>query len=250
MGLPGRELKTLSRVLLAAIFVVLTAGCPTGSLCWAADPPDEAGQKERLQKLVELLRPEISDKRVLAAIASVPRHWFVPESQLAQAYENHPLPIGEDQTISQPFIVAYMTQALKLTGDEKILEVGTGSGYQAAVLSLTAGQVYSVEIIGQLSARSAKVLERFGAKNVRLKVGDGFDGWIEQAPFDGIIVTAAPEKVPGPLVAQLKEGGRLVIPLGAKWDQHLKTYIKRNGRLVEVDSLPVRFVPMTGKALR
>jgi protein-L-isoaspartate(D-aspartate) O-methyltransferase len=236
--------------LLLSILYVFQAGCPAGSLCLASEPPDEPTQTKRRQALVELLAKEISDKRVLEAIARVPRHHFVPASQLHQAYENHPLSIGLEQTISQPYIVAYMTQALRLTGGEKILEVGTGSGYQAAVLALTSREVYSVEILPELSARAARVLRQTGIRNVHLKVGDGFDGWPEQAPFDGIMVTAAPERVPAPLVKQLKEGGRLVIPLGADWDQHLKTYVKRQDRLVEVDSLPVRFVPMTGKALR
>jgi protein-L-isoaspartate(D-aspartate) O-methyltransferase len=234
--------------LLAAL---LGTGCPGGSLCFAAEPVDEATQAERRQELTELLRGEISDKRVLAAIAKVPRHHFVPERYQSQAYANHPLPIGESQTISQPFIVAYMTQALKLTGKEKVLEIGTGSGYQAAILAETAKEVYSVEILRPLSVRAAKVLRKLGYKNVHLKVGDGFDGWREHAPFDAVIVTAAPARVPPPLVEQLKEGGRLSIPLGAdSWSQVLVTYVKREGRLVKVDRLPVRFVPMTGKALK
>jgi protein-L-isoaspartate(D-aspartate) O-methyltransferase len=143
-----------------------------------------------------------------------------------------------------------MTQALKLKGTEKVLEVGTGSGYQAAILAECAGSVYSVEILPRLSARAGRVLLALGYKNIRLRVGDGYDGWPEQAPFDAIMVTAAPMKVPAPLAAQLKEGGRLVIPLGGGWDQVLHTYVKREGRLVKIDSLAVRFVPMTGKAMR
>jgi len=232
--------------------VGLAAGCPGGGLyCFAAEPVDEATQAERRQALFELLKGEISDQRVLTAILKVPRHRFVPERYQSQAYANHPLPIGESQTISQPFIVAYMTQALKLTGKEKVLEVGTGSGYQAAILAETAGKVYSVEIIESLSRRASRVLRELGYKNVLLKVGDGFDGWPEHAPFDAVIVTAAPARVPPPLIKQLKEGGRLSIPVGkGAWDQDLITYVKREGRLVKVDSLPVRFVPMTGKALR
>ena len=236
-------------ILLVAVNAI-AAGCPRGSMCRAAEPPDETTQAERRKKLVELLKKEISDERVLNAIASVPRHRFVAEGSLDEAYANYPLPIGLDQTISQPFIVAYMTQALKLSGREKVLEIGTGSGYQAAVLAKTAGEVYSMEILPELSARARKVLEELGIKNVHLKVGDGFDGWPAHAPFDGIIVTAAPDEAPAPLVTQLKEGGRLVIPLGSGFDQHLKTYVKRQGRLVEIDTMPVRFVPMTGKAMR
>jgi protein-L-isoaspartate(D-aspartate) O-methyltransferase len=231
--------------------IILAAGCLGESLCFASEPVDEATQAERRQELFQLLKKEISDQRVLAAILKVPRHRFVPERYQGQAYANHPLPIGESQTISQPFIVAYMTQALKLTGKEKVLEVGTGSGYQAAVLAETAGEVYSVEIIESLSRRAGKVLGELGYKNVHLKVGDGFDGWHEFAPYDAIMVTAAPAQVPPPLIEQLKEGGRLSIPVGqSAWDQDLITYVKRQGRLVKVDSLPVRFVPMTGKALR
>jgi protein-L-isoaspartate(D-aspartate) O-methyltransferase len=231
--------------------VVTTTACPGGSLCFAADPVDEATQAKRRRALFELLKGEISDRRVLAAILKVPRHRFVPERYQGRAYQNHPLPIGEDQTISQPFIVAYMTQALQLTGKEKVLEVGTGSGYQAAILAETAKEVYSVEIIESLSRRASRVLRGLGYKNVHLKVGDGFDGWREHAPYDAIMVTAAPAEVPRPLVEQLKEGGRLSIPVGeSAWDQNLITYVKRDGRLKKVDSLPVRFVPMTGKALR
>ncbi len=229
---------------------VLPAGCPSGSMCKAAEPPDEAAQARRRKALLKNLDKEITDNRVLAAMAAVPRHRFIPADYLNQAYRNHPLPIGQEQTISQPYIVAYMTQALKLSGNEKILEVGTGSGYQAAVAARLAAVVYSIEILPELSARAGRVLADLGIKNVHLKVGDGFDGWAEHAPYDGIIVTAAPEQIPSPLVSQLKEGGRLVIPLGADWNQNLKTYIKRRGKLVKIDSLPVRFVPMTGKAQR
>ena len=252
MGLRRRGLipaRLCHCVFLSAI--ILATGCLGESLCFAGEPVDEATQAERRQALYELLKKEISDQRVLAAILKVPRHRFVPERYQGQAYANHPLPIGESQTISQPFIVAYMTQALKLSGKEKVLEVGTGSGYQAAVLAETAGEVYSVEIIESLSKRAGKVLRKLGYQNVHLKVGDGFDGWREHAPYDAVMVTAAPARVPPPLIEQLKEGGRLSIPVGkSAWDQDLITYVKRQGRLVKVDTLPVRFVPMTGKALR
>ena len=231
--------------------ILPAAGCLGDSLCLASEPVDEFTQAKRRRALVELLKKEISDQRVLAAVLKVPRHRFVPERYQGQAYANHPLPIGESQTISQPFIVAYMTQALKLTGKEKVLEVGTGSGYQAAILAETAKEVYSVEIIESLSRHAGKVLGGLGYKNVHLKVGDGFDGWREHAPYDAVMVTAAPARVPPPLTEQLKEGGRLSIPVGeSAWDQDLITYVKRQGRLVKVDTLPVRFVPMTGKALR
>lgn len=236
--------------LIGLVLLLACAGL-SGSPCLAdEDPPDPSTMATRRQALVQKLADEITDKRVLRAMAEVPRHRFVPDAYLDQAYRNRPLPIGEDQTISQPYIVAYMTQSLQLAGDEKVLEVGTGSGYQAAVLAETAGQVYSVEIIESLSERAGAVLEDLGYSNVHLKVGDGFDGWPEHAPYDAVIVTAAPDQVPPPLVAQLAEGGRLSIPVGESYNQILKTYVKRSGRLVEIDSLPVRFVPMTGKALR
>jgi protein-L-isoaspartate(D-aspartate) O-methyltransferase len=243
----SRSEKTGART--AAPAITLVVACLLSGAC-VAEPPDEATQARRREALLKNLGEEIADKRVLGAMATVPRHRFVPRDLLNQAYRNQPLPIGQDQTISQPFIVAYMTQALKLSGREKILEVGTGSGYQAAVLARLADVVYSIEILPELSARAGRVLADLGIKNVRLKVGDGFDGWAEHAPYDGIIVTAAPERVPTPLVEQLKEGGRLVIPLGADWNQQLVTFIKRRGKLVKIDNLAVRFVPMTGKALR
>lgn len=233
-----------------ALAALMALAVKAGASCRAAEPPDEATQAERRKSLVEKLGREITDRRVLRALAEIPRHRFVPAAYLRQAYRDHPLPIGHKQTISQPYIVAYMTQSLRLRGHEKVLEVGTGSGYQAAVLSRLAEQVYSVEIIAELSARAARVLAELGARNVHLRVGDGFDGWPQHAPYHAIIVTAAPLKVPPALITQLKEGGRLVIPLGPGGDQHLKTYRKQGGKLVELDDLPVRFVPMTGKAAR
>ncbi len=236
---------------LAVVVGWVGLGCRCPGPCLAGEPPSEKAQAAARFELVEALRREgITDRRVLAAMAAVPRHRFVPAKLQGEAYANYPLPIGQDQTISQPFIVAYMTQALKLTGQEKVLEVGTGSGYQAAVLAVTAGQVYSVEILPALSKRAGAVLESLGYKNVHLKVGDGFDGWPQHAPYDAVIVTASPREVPAPLAAQLKEGGRLSIPVGPADDQVLKTFVKRGGKLIQVDRLGVRFVPMTGKALR
>jgi len=231
--------------------VAACLGCGWQGACRAGGEPGEAQLAVARAALVEKLEGEgIHDKRVLAAMGKVPRHRFVPADQRLEAYADYPLPIGLDQTISQPFIVAYMTQALKLTGRERVLEVGTGSGYQAAVLAETAGQVYSVEILPALSNKAAGVLGALGYQNVHLRVGDGFDGWAEHAPYDAIIVTAAPLEVPAPLVAQLSDGGRLCIPVGEAGDQVLVTYEKRKDRLHELDRLRVRFVPMTGKALR
>ncbi|MBN2496399.1 MAG: protein-L-isoaspartate(D-aspartate) O-methyltransferase [Deltaproteobacteria bacterium] len=199
--------------------------------------------------LVEKLRREgIRDERILSVIGKLPRHRFVPPGQVGSAYEDYPLPIGLGQTISQPWIVAYMTESLKLNGVEKVLEIGTGSGYQAAVLAETAGQVYSVEILDELSERAGTILRQLGYRNVHLKVGDGFDGWKEHAPYDAIIVTAAPLRVPPPLIAQLKEGGRMSIPMGPSSDQILYTFVKEDGQLVETKRMEVRFVRMTGKA--
>jgi protein-L-isoaspartate(D-aspartate) O-methyltransferase len=233
----------------ALLIIPFMALC-SGTTCVAGQPAEDETQKRRRSELVDLLRRDIQDQRVLLVLGKVPRHLFVPPQEQAQAYRNHPLPIGEGQTISQPFIVGYMTQALKLTGNERVLEVGTGSGYQAAILAELAGQVYSIEILPEVAARAAAILKTFNYQNLHLRVGDGFDGWADQAPFDCIMVTAAPERVPTPLLQQLKEGGRLVIPVGQEGFQVLYTYVKRDGRLVELDHLDVRFVPMTGKALR
>ncbi len=189
----------------------------------------------------------IKDDRVLDAMRTVPRHEFVPNSWKDRAYADHPLSIGWDQTISQPYIVAFMTEALRVHAGQKVLEVGTGSGYQAAILAKMGVKVYSVEIVKPLGKAAKELLERLGY-DVSIRIGDGYDGWPEESPFDGIIVTAAPKKVPPPLAAQLKEGGRLVIPLGGGW-QDLKVFRKVNDVLVVEGTLPVAFVPMTGKAL-
>jgi protein-L-isoaspartate(D-aspartate) O-methyltransferase len=189
----------------------------------------------------------VRDEAVLAAMRRVPRHEFVPEDQRRSAYADHPLPIGHGQTISQPYIVAYMTEALAVHGGQKVLEVGTGSGYQTAVLAEMGVDVYTIEIVEPLGEAAAALLERLGYA-VHARVGDGHDGWPEAAPFDGIIVTAAPGRVPAPLAAQLAQGGRLVIPVGRGF-QELKV-LRRTGEALEpLSTLPVRFVPMTGKAL-
>jgi protein-L-isoaspartate(D-aspartate) O-methyltransferase len=193
----------------------------------------------------------IRDPRVLEAMAEVPRHLFVPPDAAGQAYEDYPLAIGNGQTISQPYIVALMTECLALKGGEKVLEVGTGSGYQAAVLGRIAGRVFTVEIDPALAGRAARTLERLGFGNVRVRPGDGFFGWPEEAPFDAIIVTAAAPEVPQALFAQLAEGGRLVIPLGdPRTYQRLTVLTKRNGQARTEQVLDVRFVPMTGEILK
>ena len=192
------------------------------------------------------LRPRgIDDPMTLRAMTKVPREKFVPPEMRASAYEDRPLPIGYGQTISQPFIVAFMTQQLKPKATDRVLEIGTGSGYQAAVLSELVAQVYSIEIVKPLAERSAALLRELGYKNVQVKAGDGYKGWPEHAPFDAIIVTAAPDHVPAPLVEQLKEGGRMIIPVGKTQAQELYLLEKRGGQVRQTAVIPVRFVPLT-----
>ena len=189
----------------------------------------------------------ITDARVLNAMRRVPRHEFVGEAYKNQAYEDYPLSIGFEQTISQPYIVAYMTEALALKGNEKVLEIGTGSGYQAAVLCELAEQVYTIEIVEPLCRQADSLLHRLDYKNLQVLCGDGYLGWPEHAPFDAIILTAAPIRVPPPLIEQLAEGGRMILPLG-RFSQTLILLTKTKGKLTEERLLPVRFVPMTGRS--
>jgi protein-L-isoaspartate(D-aspartate) O-methyltransferase len=183
--------------------------------------------------------------RVLDALGKVPRHEFVPPAQRSSAYRNRPLSIGNGQTISQPFIVALMTDLLALKPDDKVLEIGTGCGYQAAVLAELAEDVYTIEIIESLGEGAAKTLERLGYANVRAKIGDGYKGWPEHAPYDAIIVTAAPDHIPEPLVAQLKPGGRLVIPVGKLFQELMVITKNADGTTTRKDVVPVQFVPLT-----
>jgi protein-L-isoaspartate(D-aspartate) O-methyltransferase len=185
----------------------------------------------------------IKNLRVLDAMFKVKRHLFVPSNIRHLAYEDCPLPIDEGQTISQPYIVALMTELLELRGTERVLEIGTGSGYQAAILAELSKEVYTIEIVEPLARKSEGLLKELGYKNIKVKVGNGFLGWQEFAPFDGIIVTCAPEKIPLPLLEQLAESGRLVIPVGKYW-QDLKLVRKIKGRITEANIVPVRFVPM------
>lgn len=210
--------------------------------------PDDSYAKER-QQLLDILRSQgITDERVLDAIRTVPRHELVPKGQKPHAYENRPLPIGEGQTISQPYIVGLMTQVAQIQPDDKVLEVGTGSGYQAAILSELAEEVYTIEIVEPLAQRARRDLERLGfADNIHFRIGDGFSGWSKAAPFDAILVTAAPPEVPEPLERQLKMGGRLVIPVGDLY-QELRVLEKTDEGVTQQNITPVRFVPMTGKA--
>lgn len=191
----------------------------------------------------QIMRRGVSDKRVLEAISNTPRHKFVPAKYRFDAYSDGPLPIGEGQTISQPYIVALMTELLQLKGGEKVLEIGTGSGYQAAVLSPLVKQVYTIELIQSLADNSKAVLEKLGYKNVTVKCGDGYQGWIEHAPFDRIIITAAPDEIPKELVKQLKVGGIMVVPVGTAF-QELIIVTKTEKGIIQEKSVGVRFVPM------
>jgi protein-L-isoaspartate(D-aspartate) O-methyltransferase len=196
-------------------------------------------------ELVRGLAREIKDARVLDAMGRVPRHLFVPGASLARAYMDDPVPIGYGQTISQPAVVAIMTEALELQGRERVLEIGTGSGYQAAILSLLASQVYTIEIVKALAEEARVRLLRLGYANVQVRAGDGYKGWPEQAPFARILVTAAPDEVPRALLDQLAEGGVLVAPVGPSgWTQRLLRYRKVAGRFSTEDLGAVRFVPM------
>jgi protein-L-isoaspartate(D-aspartate) O-methyltransferase len=190
----------------------------------------------------------ISDPATLAALRTVPRHEFLPIRLRSEAYADYPLPIGHGQTISQPFIVAFMTEAIRPQPDEKILEIGAGSGYQAAILAQMGTQVYTIEIVEPLAEMARQTLERLGYKNARVKSGDGFGGWPEHAPFDAIIVTCAPDKIPAPLVEQLRDGGRMIIPVGSGMNQELVLLRKKGDKIEKQSVLPVRFVPMTGEA--
>ena len=199
------------------------------------------------QKMVvhQIAARGIKDTRVLEAMNKVPRHLFVPDGYLSSAYADYPLPIGEGQTISQPYIVAFMTESLDLKPDDRVLEIGTGSGYQAAILAEIVHEVYTIEIIESLGERARTLLGKMGYENIFVKIGDGYKGWPDEAPFDAIIVTCAPEDIPPALIEQLKEGGRMIIPVGSVGGvQELVRVVKREGRVKTEDVLPVRFVPM------
>jgi len=213
----------------------------------------ESDLRARREAMVEqqIRQRGVTDARVLDAMRSVPRERFVPPELRAQAYEDGPLPIGSGQTISQPYIVAYMTEALGVAPSHKVLEVGTGSGYQAAVLSELVRDVYTIEIIPELARRAEGVLRELNRNNVHIRAGDGYAGWPEQAPFDRIMVTAAPEEIPRPLVEQLAAGGRLVAPVGAQGGPQWMTIVEKttNG-VVEKRTIPVQFVPFTREQAR
>ena len=218
----------------------------------ACREPDTGAQPEfhaeRATMVEQQLRGrDIRDPRVLEAMRKVPRHRFVPENVRARAYGDYPLPIGYEQTISQPYIVAFMTQAIKVEPTHKVLEIGTGSGYQAAILGELAREVYTIEIVTPLAERSKALLAELGYRHIHVRAGNGYLGWPEQAPFDRIMVTAAPDEVPPALVQQLKIGGIMAIPVGGSFDQQLRILRRTEKGLETLDTIPVRFVPMTGK---
>lgn len=228
------------------VIVCATALCLAKSACGQNRAPYEQARKNMVAEV--LVAGGITDERVLDAMRSTPRHEFVSSPLRPKAYLDMALPIGDQQTISSPFIVAYMTQSLDPQPTDKVLEIGTGSGFQAAVLSPLVKEVYSIEIVESLGKKAAETLKRLDYENVHTKVGDGYLGWPEHAPFDKIIVTCSPEKVPGPLQEQLAEGGLMVVPVGERYSQTLYLLRKKNGKLESEALLPTLFVPMTGKA--
>jgi protein-L-isoaspartate(D-aspartate) O-methyltransferase len=243
--------KHVAAALVLPLLLLAGSGCngPSADAGRVTPPPaaDDAVQRVRMVE-TQIVARGVRDPRVLAAMRKVPRHLFVDPSQRSHAYEDHPLPIAGNQTISQPYIVALMTELLELAPGERVLEIGTGSGYQSAVLAELAKDVYSIEIVPELARSAASRLKELGYANVTVREGDGYRGWPEQAPFNAIIVTAAPERIPQPLIEQLAPGGVMVIPVGGFF-QELKVFRKSaDGRVTEKDILPVRFVPMTGEA--
>lgn len=232
------------------MFMVFLVGC-------MADPPKADGtnppsrdpfEADRTSMVLKQLRSrDISDEKVLVAMAKVPRHLFVPSALRSMAYSDGPLPIGSEQTISQPYIVAYMTQALELKPGAKVLEIGTGSGYQAAVLGEIAGEVFTIEIVPELAKSAEEILGKLGYRNIHVRSGDGYQGWPDKAPFEAIIVTAAPDHIPQPLIDQLAPGGRLVIPVGTG-NQEMMILTRTSSGVVSRKTIAVRFVPMTGEA--
>jgi protein-L-isoaspartate(D-aspartate) O-methyltransferase len=231
---------------LVTISMALILSTSEGALLAQGKSQIEAARNKMVETAV--IGAGVRDRRVIQSMRDTPRHEFVRSNLRSRAYQDSALPIGDKQTISSPFIVAYMTESLEPKPSDKVLEIGTGSGYQAAVLSPLVKEVYTIEIVETLGQRAARALKRLGYKNVFAKVGDGFKGWPEHAPFDKIIVTCSPERVPLPLVQQLKEGGLIVIPVGERYQQTLYLMRKKNGKLQSEALRPTLFVPMTGTA--
>ena len=243
----------ITLLLLAGLFVLPVAGL-------LAQDRSHPGFSARVREREELVRTGIegypyqpvTDARVLKAMRSVPRHLFVPEEYRDLAYKNSPLYIGYEQTISQPFIVAHMSELLELKPEHRVLEIGTGSGYQAAVLGELCNHVYTIEIVAPLGKKAAKLLKELGYTQVQVRIGNGYEGWPEEAPFDRIIVTCAPEDIPQVLLDQLKPGGRMVIPVGKTFGTQYMVEVNKDqkGRTSQPRHYPVRFVPMTGNPLQ
>ena len=230
----GSRIKTL--LFLLSLLVILAM----------AKNPQDPDYYQLRQKMVneQIIARGVRTESVIKAMQKVERHLFVPEQYRNFAYSDRPLPIGEGQTISQPYIVALMTELLDLKKSDKVLEIGTGSGYQAAILAEICDSVYTIEIIPSLGKQAQVLLKELGYHNIHCKIGDGYLGWPEHAPYDGIIVTCAPSKIPQPLKEQLAEGGRMVIPVGATYTQELVLVTKTKGKLIQKSVIPVRFVPM------
>jgi protein-L-isoaspartate(D-aspartate) O-methyltransferase len=226
--------------------VLSALACTSDGAALQRDSRDTDTQQRQRMVEDQIRGRGIRDARVLEAMRTVPRHRFMPESERSRAYVDSPAPIGYGQTISQPYIVAFMTDALRVSPDHRVLEIGTGSGYQAAILGKLVKEVYTMEIVAPLAERAAATLKELGHSNVHVRTGNGYLGWSEHAPYDRIMVTAAPEEVPPALVEQLKVGGLMAIPVGSI-SQELRI-LRRTSRGMElIDTLPVRFVPMTGK---
>ncbi|MCZ6799748.1 MAG: protein-L-isoaspartate(D-aspartate) O-methyltransferase [Nitrospirae bacterium] len=236
-----------STVTILASTVSLTLACGQG--LQPSQPIEDLERTMERNEMVnqQMVRRGVKNPAVLEAMRRIPRHQFILDSYTEEAYEDHPLPIGYGQTISQPYIVAFMTEALELKGDEKVLEIGTGSGYQAAILAELTTEVFTIEIVEPLAAQATNTLKKLGYHNVTVRAGDGYQGWPEEAPFDAIILTAAPDHVPQPLLDQLAVGGRMILPVG-KFSQQLILFRRTETGLERTNLLPVMFVPMTGEA--
>ncbi len=239
----------MKRTILLTIFSTFLFGLskyPSIENSSASD--DMAIQRQKMVR-EQIISRGVKDRKVFDAMLKIPRHRFVDESLRNKAYNDHPLPIGEGQTISQPYVVALMTEALKLKPDDRVLEIGTGSGYQAAILAEIVKEVYTIEIRKNLADKAERLLNEIGYKNIKIKYADGYFGWTEYAPFDAIIVTASANHIPPPLIKQLKEGGRLIIPLGSTLYYQTLTLAAKKGGELEVEQMGgVAFVPMTGEA--
>jgi protein-L-isoaspartate(D-aspartate) O-methyltransferase len=241
-------MRRLTLVLAGWLTALTGRGTAAPSLVAAGSDPYALARQQMVAEQLARAGRDITNARVLAVMGKVPRHEYVPERLRPDAYADRALPLGHGQTISQPYIVAFMTERLEPQPTDRVLEIGTGSGYQAAVLAGLVAEVYTIEIISELAQRAAADLKRLGCTNVHVRAGDGYQGWAEAAPFEGIIVTCAPERVPQPLIDQLKDGGRIIIPVGSGRIQDLVLLRKRSGKLEQQAVLPVSFVPMTGDA--